>query len=207
MFDPATQQVIVPELVVVYYKTGYNFDTQTMQDLPAGLRMIAGNKNNTSGIQMDPSGKLEVVSYTCGRTVVPNTGRIPNCPVGDYVNMVVTFPQCWDGVNLDSPNHQSHMSYPVFANLPARSTCPPSHPVPLPQIEEIFRFTVLPGANPTTWRLSSDMYSNSLPGGASAHADWMNGWDPATFRAILNNCLRPGRDCGVGLLGDGRRIF
>ncbi|MEV4118547.1 DUF1996 domain-containing protein [Micromonospora sp. NPDC049645] len=21
------------------------------------------------------------------------------------------FPQCWDGVNLDSANHQSHMAY------------------------------------------------------------------------------------------------
>jgi hypothetical protein len=31
------------------------------------------------------------------------------CPAGVMVN--VRFPTCWDGVNLDTPDHMSHMAY------------------------------------------------------------------------------------------------
>lgn len=41
----------------------------------------------------------------------------------------VFFPSCWDGQNLDSPDHQSHMSYPIGAYNDG--ACPDSHPVHL----------------------------------------------------------------------------
>lgn len=31
------------------------------------------------------------------------------CPAGIMVN--VRFPTCWDGKNLDSPDHMSHVAY------------------------------------------------------------------------------------------------
>lgn len=31
------------------------------------------------------------------------------CPAGLMVN--VRFPTCWDGKNLDSPDHMSHVAY------------------------------------------------------------------------------------------------
>jgi hypothetical protein len=34
------------------------------------------------------------------------------CPAGMMVN--VRFPTCWDGVNLDSPDHMSHVAYRKF---------------------------------------------------------------------------------------------
>jgi hypothetical protein len=52
---------------------------------------------------------------------------------------VLTFRSCWDGVNLDSPNHKSHVAYSIN-NGGAGGTangggeCPSSHPVKLPQI-------------------------------------------------------------------------
>jgi hypothetical protein len=50
------------------------------------------------------------------------------------------------------------------------------------------------------------MYASSLPGGFSAHADWMNGWEPATMRTIVTRCLNAAQDCGVGSIGDGRAL-
>jgi len=38
------------------------------------------------------------------------------------------------------------------------------------------------------------------------HGDWMNGWDPDIMDLIINNCINPGYDCSVGLLGDGTRL-
>jgi hypothetical protein len=51
---------------------------------------------------------------------------------------VITFPTCWDGVNLDSPDHRSHV---LYSELEAKSNdvgptgkCPESHPVVVPQV-------------------------------------------------------------------------
>lgn len=43
---------------------------------------------------------------------------------------------CWDGKNLDSPNHQDHVSYPASgpSSFLTTSDCPASHPVKIPQL-------------------------------------------------------------------------
>jgi hypothetical protein len=64
------------------------------------------------------------------------------------------------------------------------------------------------GANPAaTWRLTSDMYAASLPGGRSAHADWMMGWDAPTMKTLVTQCLNKGLDCGVNFIGNGTEIY
>lgn len=42
-------------------------------------------------------------------------------------NLVLTFPNCWDGAHLDSANHKSHMLYGQALN------CPMTHPVLVPE--------------------------------------------------------------------------
>lgn len=44
------------------------------------------------------------------------------------------FPTCWDGVNLDSPNHRDHVSYPETGTFESGGRCPDTHPVRIPQI-------------------------------------------------------------------------
>ena len=60
---------------------------------------------------------------------------------------------------------------------------------------------------PLRWRLSSDVYDRSLPGGYSAHGDWFNGWKSDISDAFAKNCLQTQKDCHAHLLGDGRKIF
>ncbi len=205
LFDVRTSEIVPPDFATIYYKTGYNVDPATITEIPEGLVMIAGDKANVGRVQS--KNQLEVAIWACEKTASTNTGAVPTCPVGDIVTLLINFPQCWDGVRLDSPDHQSHMAYPVYRNPPQRSTCPPTHPVMLPIITEIFHWPVTAGMNSAFWRLSSDMYPISTRGGYSAHADWMNGWEPTFLRAIVTNCLKPGRDCYVNLLGDGRELY
>jgi len=40
---------------------------------------------------------------------------------------------CWDGKNLDSPDHQSHVAY-SGTGASGGGSCPSTHPVKLPQI-------------------------------------------------------------------------
>ncbi|HEY0778816.1 MAG TPA: DUF1996 domain-containing protein, partial [Gemmatirosa sp.] len=190
LVDPATSTAQVPDLAVIYYKSGYDMDPAAIQPFPQGLRIIAGNMHASSTSEQ-PYG----VSWGCVSANGNNaTGNIPGCAVGDAVRLTIIFPQCWDGVHLDSPDHKSHMAYPNYANTPGQSTCPADHPVPLPEITEHFDFPVMAGAVPTRWRLSSDMYSTSLPGGYSAHADWMLGWDTTTMRTVVTQCLNKSVD-------------
>ena len=203
VIDPSTSTAQVPDLAVVYYKSGYDMPTASIQPFPQGLRIIAGNMHAASTSDQ-PYG----ISWSCVSTNGNDaTGNIPSCAVGDAVRLTVIFPQCWDGRNLDSPDHKSHMTYPNYSNTVGQSRCPADHPVALPEITEHFDFPVLQGAVPSRWRLSSDMYSTSLPGGYSAHADWMLGWDTATMKTVVNQCLNASVDCQVGLLGAGQTLY
>jgi hypothetical protein len=197
--DARNGAVQTPEEGVFYYKSGYNIDPRVVRPFPAGLRMIAGNKSATAAQQF--------IDWGC-RDHYSASATIPtSCPVGDAVRLVVIFPQCWDGKNLDSPDHKSHMAYPVYRNPPERSSCPSSHPVTIPEITEHFDFPMKRTSSPANWRLSSDMYSTAIKGGLSAHADWMNGWDPATINTIVTQCLNRAVDCGVGSIGNGTTLY
>ena len=195
VIDTATNTAVVstddPHALQVYYKTGYDgVRPETIQNFPTGLRMIAGNARSTTS--------QERVSYSCTEGNGPqiaNSASFPNCAPGQILVMSIGFPQCWDGVNLDSPDHKSHMAY--GAGWPDKG-CPSTHPVPLAQVTQNYRYRVT--SNTANWRLVSDV---GVAPGISGHADWMNGWDPAVFQRVVDNCYKPSRDCSMNLLGDG----
>ena len=206
VFDAVSGEVQFPQQGVFYYKTGYNLDPTRTMPIPAGLRMIAGDKSATGTQDVGPNyavGWNCMLAYNQQASV---DGFIPNCAVGDAVVLMVNFPECWDGVNLDSPDHKSHMSYATYRNQPQVSSCPPTHPVQLPRISEIFRFPVTANSRPLNWRMTSDTYSTATRGGLSAHADWMDGWSRDGMTTLVRYCLNAMKDCGVGTLGDGRDL-
>jgi hypothetical protein len=213
IFDTRTGNVVMPDVITVYYKTGLNADYTKIQAPPNGLRMVAGNKSWVGpGPQTEAPQGFNFVSWVCRDGSVnvsyQDSGHIPNCKVGDAVHLSIEFPQCWDGKNLDSPDHKSHMANAIYAGSTRNGTkCPSTHPVMLPQITEIFDFPVTEANAPNFWRLSSDMYDTSKKGGFSAHADWMMGWDEATMNSIVKNCLNKGNDCGVNFIGNGTEIY
>lgn len=42
--------------------------------------------------------------------------------------------RCWDGKNVDTPDHKSHVAYPSSGSFETTGPCPDSHPVRLPQL-------------------------------------------------------------------------
>jgi Domain of unknown function (DUF1996) len=197
MIDTRDGRPMVPHLVDLYYKTGYQGNTNaSIRPMPVGLRMVAGDSKATA-VQWVNGTKHFV--YSCNGNY---TDTIPNCPSGGDLQMHVGFPQCWDGVNLDSPDHKSHMAYGRWG-----VGCPASHPVPIPEIAVIARYTSNGSA---TWRLSSDR--NGFPAGVSAHGDWMNGWrgqsaDEYLPEVFVTRLLNSGLSGGSYMLGDGRVMY
>lgn len=201
LIDAATGAPIDPLDVGMYYKGGGpGIDPTTIVAMPDGLRVLAGNAKNKP-----PSGgkfRWQCLSHE-GVKVTTNTvgSRVPeSCPIGSKLQMEVFFPQCWDGKNLDSPDHKSHMAYPNYY-----TGCPATHPVPIPEITFNVHWVVGPWLS--TARLSSDMYDESLPAGHSAHGDLFVGWKRA-FSELWNlNCNINGFDCHGDLLGDGTILY
>jgi hypothetical protein len=114
--------------------------------------------------------------------------------------MHVEFPQCWNGLDVDSGDHRSHMAYPKSGQ------CPSSHPVPIPAITFNIPYRV-PQEGTDGWRLVSDSYDASKAGGYSAHGDWFGAWDPEIAETWTHDCINAGVDCHSHLLGDGREMY
>jgi hypothetical protein len=189
LIDTRNGAPVQPSGGIWYYKTGYRGVTaQQIQVMPRGLRIIAGNMNARSAAEAPHQ------AWTCDVTNTTQKTVPLSCP-GTTIFMTVVFPQCWDGVNLDSPNHQSHMAY-------ADGGCPSSHPVALPEITLNIYYLLDDLASLPHLRLSSDMYDSSIPAGWSIHADWWDGWDPVAKQRMVNNCSAMPADCGTDHLGD-----
>ncbi len=205
LIDGSNNSIMEPTLNFVYYKTGYwGQDGADVQDIPDGLRMVSGNAA-ASRAQTDWH-----VRWTCstdGGGGVPlfeirDGPAIVACSQGNLLEASVMFPQCWNGTDLDSADHKSHMSHPRF-----NGNCPSSHPVLLPQI-----------TMHVTWRMSSSGSSNlylsndsSTPAGAAPglglHADFFEAWTPEFRTGFVEDCLNESKDCGVRLLGDGYTLI
>ncbi len=198
VIDTRNGKPVAPTSILIYYKSS-RVPASFIQSMPAGLRMVAGDMTASS------AQTSLLADWECengSNSIV--SGSIPTgCGVGGDLKMVIGFPQCWDGVNLDSPNHKSHMAY-AGANTP--SSCPTSHPVPIPEITYIVRYRVIDSVALAHWRLSSDMYGTSIPGGFSIHGDWFNGWDETTKNTWVTNCAHNAQDCHGNLLGNGREL-
>ncbi|MES2944885.1 MAG: DUF1996 domain-containing protein [Pseudomonadota bacterium] len=187
-----------------YYKTGYGVPAASIQAMPAGLRMVAGDAKGTPDM---PSG---AALYACiwdgGNSNWSNS--IPSCPKIGFSWLIqgVDFPQCWDGVNLDSPDHKSHMSNPVDVLANNTGHCPSTHPVAIPAIAYQILYEVKVSDETKYWRLSSDNYDKTKPAGYSGHGDWFNGWKSRIVDVWVKNCDRAQMDCHSHLLGDGRAM-
>ena len=193
MIDIRTGQPVVATSSLFYYKLGYlGVKPNSVQVFPKGLRIIAGDSKNTAPVG-GPYFRVECASGG------GNQGSIPSCSIGDTVNFAVVFPQCWDGVNLDSPDHKSHMAYATG------NGCPSTHPVALPEITLNVGYKVTEVNTSAFWKLSSDNYAGT--GGRSLHADWFNGWDVNTNKVFVTKCIGANMDCHANLLGDGRFLY
>jgi hypothetical protein len=201
MVDATDGTPITPSAILVYYKTGYGGVTPaSVVAVPAGLHMIAGSAKATTA-STDGVGRFSCVGGNVGvgwQNSIPTT-----CNQGNSLIMEVNFPQCWDGANLDSPDHKSHMSYPTGTG------CPSAYPVALPAIsyEVYYDLSAVNLAHMVNWRLSSDNYAATSPAGYSAHGDYMYGWDKATMQTFITHCDDASVDCHANLLGDGTELY
>lgn len=220
--------VVIPDLAAIYYKRLPISDPRcslanangegNCAPLPNGLRYIFG---------YDMIGGVADLSNTwwncVGQTAIPWNSSDPmqdhypslayaatKCPTAvnpdgshNQILQIIRAPNCWDGINLDSTNHRSHMAYEVNTGM-GYFKCPADHPYMVPQFQLSIAYTV--DANLGDWRLSSDAMHPELPAGSTSHSDWFGAWENGTMAEWMNNCINKRLTCSGGDLGDGKQI-
>ncbi len=211
MVDTTSNTPIKPEGALWYYKSGYDVDRTTIKPPPKGLRMVAGNMRAKSASESMHTDFVCFDDANGGKAInlAPDGSSpkyIPACPQGARLVAQVSFPQCWDGKNLDSLDHISHMSYQFAFGNP--TTCPATHPYPIPKITLNVHYRVTSPDGTKFWRIASDDYQkNGYNAGYSLHAGWISGWDEQVIGGIVKNCVNKPLNCGTHMLGDGRIIY
>jgi hypothetical protein len=160
---------VPPKSVNAYYRTTGIFDTLPVKAFPPDLRLVS-----------------DVHVWMCEDH---QTFSIPpNCNTSErgyqYVGLRIVFPNCWDGVSLDSSDHRSHMAFGS-----SRKGCPSTHPISLPRLALNVRFA--------TKDARGAVLSSGEPW--TAHGDFWNTWDQVALERLVRECLGATaiRTCGA----------
>lgn len=101
-----------------------------------------------------------------------------NCK--DGIRAEIIFPSCWDGKNLDSSDHKSHLKFPTLIQ---DGVCPDTHPVYLP----ILFYETIWNTNEFKDSEGQFVFSNGDPTGYGYHADFIAAWDDGVQEQIKEN--------------------
>ncbi|KAG5643284.1 hypothetical protein DXG03_001251 [Asterophora parasitica] len=163
------------------------------------FRMLSGNPTYRS---LDPNNiEQTAISFLCldfnGQTT--HHTSIPNkaCPSG--IRAQVNFQSCWDGKNLDSPDHKSHVAY-RSGGADVGSCTDPKFPVTLPRVFievywgsnqfDQYRSQAKNNTQPFVY-VPPDMsleFAHGDPTGYGYHADFINGWDTGVLQKAVDGC-------------------
>jgi hypothetical protein len=167
-------RAVHPDRLHSYYRAGNLNVVSKIRPIPAGLKMIAGDVKSTT------AQPINVIGWNCGVQGAALYSHPISCHTGQKVVLHIFFPNCWDGVHLDSADHKSHMAYSH------NGACPTSHPIAIPRVTEDYGYPILDGRAIT---LSSGSY-------LTAHADFWNTWNQTVMNRLTRDCINAGRQCG-----------
>lgn len=174
-------QVVDPDRVEIYYK---DFVHRTdVGPLPPGLRMLSGDVTGTlprpdlqQGARWECEGAEASASIPAGCT-------------GEEIAVRVNFPDCWNGRDLDSPDHLGHMAYSTFDLDSFAFACPASHPVHVPAVQVNAIYPLPDGTGVTV--------ASGAPN--TAHADFFSAWRPGEQERLVVDALKNNQACAAGI--------
>lgn len=121
--------------------------------------------------------------------------KYPICPQGSDVVRTFKFQSCWDGANIDSANHRTHVA---FAD--AQGNCPSGFRA-IPQLVQRIVYEVdapsLDDGGRTTPLFALDSFPEQQHKPVTDHGDFINVFDEGLMQEMVD-CINSDRQCGAG---------
>jgi hypothetical protein len=125
--------------------------------------------------------------------------KYPLCPQGSDVVRTFRFQSCWDGRNIDSANHRTHVAFTA-----PDGSCPAGFS-PVPQLVQRIVYDVkapsLQDGGRTVPLFAVDSFPEQLHKPVTDHGDFINVFDEDLMRKMVD-CINSGRTCGPDGKGD-----
>ena len=151
--------------------------------MPKFLRILYGDaKQSTNG----PANAK--ASFTCtgfeSRVLID---KYPICPQGSKVKRIHTFPSCWDGKNIDSANHRTHIVFPD-----ANGKCGQGFKA-VPQLQISLTYDI-PHDIQVAGQYKVDSFPQEHHNPLADHDDFANVMSQRIMNRLVN-CVNRGRTC------------
>ena len=145
----------------------------------------AGRHRRREGRHQWAERPLARAHWTCSGTHNKASGtQYPICPRGQLVQRINDFPGCWNGTDLDSANHRTHVA---FAD-PATGACPAGFQA-IPQLRITLSYRVAPGAS-----FAVDTFPEQLRKAVTDHNDFVDVM-PDRLMGRVVACINRGIRC------------
>ncbi|MDN3027306.1 DUF1996 domain-containing protein [Streptomyces sp. S.PB5] len=121
--------------------------------------------------------------------------KYPLCPQGSDVVRTFKFQSCWDGRNIDSANHRTHVAF-----AQADGACAAGFQA-IPQLVQRIVYDVdapsLQDGGRTAPLFAVDAFPEQLHKPVTDHGDFINVFDENLMNEMVG-CINDGRRCGAG---------
>jgi hypothetical protein len=149
-----------------------------VEPMPDDLTIIMGDaKAKTNG------SKNANAQWTCSGFENRITDKYPLCPAGSRLVRILEFPSCWDGENLDSADHRSHVAFPDDDG-----SCKDGFKT-IPRLRETITYDRPNGRN-----FALDTFPDQQHDPSTDHSDFMNIVPDALGKQVAD-CINSGRNC------------
>ncbi|GAA5164404.1 DUF1996 domain-containing protein [Amycolatopsis dongchuanensis] len=150
--------------------------------MPKFLRVLTGDaKQSTNGTANARA------AWTCTGMEDRILDKYPICPEGSKVERIHDFPSCWDGKNIDSANHRTHIVFPD-----ANGRCKRGF-VAVPQLRVTLTYDI-PRAVQLAGQYKVDSFPEEHHNPLSDHDDFANVMSQRIMWRLVN-CINTGRTC------------
>ncbi|MCX4626381.1 DUF1996 domain-containing protein [Streptomyces sp. NBC_01443] len=174
--DANVGTILKPKQVTIEFKGS---PVSKVAAMPRFMRIITGDAKALTNGNANAN-----ASWSCtGFENRQLKDKYPVCPKGSDVVRTFNFQSCWDGKNIDSANHRTHVA---FAD--ANGNCKKGFKA-IPQLVQRIVYSVPPGS-----RFAVDSFPEQLHKPVTDHGDFINVMSNGLMANAVR-CINDGRAC------------